>query len=246
MKEFVSWRKLQKLWDLTSAMDLRSKYIVSDEHRFVYFVVQKVACTSIKTALAPLFGIDTARAEALQREARPHFIIHRIFRDSGYQVSRDEFLASPRYDDYFKFAFVRNPWGRLVSCYSDKIVGQTGNVGLVAFPGLRRGMPFDEFVRAVHAVPDGEANSHFRSQHVSLCGPDERIIPDFVGRFENLHEDFARVVREIGTPEIKLPHILRSERGPAYRELYDGDTAALAGERYERDAELFGYAFPTM
>lgn len=104
-------------------------------------------------------------------------------------------------------------------------------------------MPFDEFVRTVHAIPDKEANSHFRSQHVSLLGPDGRLMPDFVGRFENLREDFAQAGGEIGTPEIDLPHILRSERRPDYRELYNGDTAVLAAQRYEKDAELFGYAF---
>lgn len=72
-------------------------------------MVQKVACTSIKMALAPLFGIDTDRAKARQEDANPRFIIHRIFQDSGCQIGRDELLASPRYDDYFKFAFVRNP-----------------------------------------------------------------------------------------------------------------------------------------
>ena len=227
-------------------MDFRSKYIVSDEHRFVYFVVQKVACTSIKTALTPLFGIDTAKADALQREERPRFIIHRIFGDSGYQISKAELLTSPQYDNYFKFAFVRNPWDRLVSCYSDKIVGEkhkSGNIGLVAFPDIYKGMPFDDFVQATHAIPDKEANSHFRSQYVSLCGPDGRVMVDFIGRFENLHEDFAYVSREIGVPEIQLPHILRSERGPDYRAFYDEDTEVLVGERYEKDVELFGYAF---
>ena len=227
-------------------MDFRSKYIVSDEHRFVYFVVQKVACTSIKTTLAPLFGIDTAKADALQREAKPHFIIHRIFRESGYQIDKAELLTSPQYDDYFKFAFVRNPWDRLVSCYSDKIVGKNHkrhDIRPALFPGICKGMPFDEFVRAVHAIPDKEADSHFRSQHVSLCEPDGRIMVDFVGRFENLHEDFAYVSREIGVPEIELPHILRSERGPGYRAFYDEDTEVLVGERYEKDVELFDYTF---
>ena len=103
-------------------------------------------------------------------------------------------------------------------------------------------MTFDGFVRAVHAIPDREANSHFRSQHVSLRDPDGRLIPDFVGRFERLQKDFAHVGREIGAPEIELPHILRSARGPDYREFYAGHTAALTGERYEKDADLFGYA----
>ena len=104
-------------------------------------------------------------------------------------------------------------------------------------------MLFDEFVKAVHAIPDGEANSHFRSQHVSLLGPDGRLLPDFVGHFENLQRDFARVSREIGAPETGLPHILASERTPGYREFYDPETAIFAEERYEKDAELFGYTF---
>lgn len=227
-------------------MDSRSKYIVSEEHRFVYFVVQKVACTSIKTTLAPIFGIDTARAAELQRDSKPRFIIHRIFRDSGHQIGKSELLASPQYDDYFKFTFVRNPWDRLVSCYCDKIMGKNHkrhDIGSAAFPEIRKGMPFDEFVRVVHAIPDKEADSHFRSQHVSLFGPDGRVMVDFVGRFENLREDFAHVSREIGVPEIQLPHILRSEREPGYRTFYDEDTAVLVGERYEKDVELFGYTF---
>ena len=68
-------------------------------------------------------------------------------------------------------------------------------------------------------------------------------MPDFVERFENLSEDFARVSREIGVPEMELPYILRSERGSDYRDLYDADTAHLVGERYAKDAELFGHAF---
>lgn len=225
-------------------MDSRFKYIVSDEHRFVYFVVQKVACTSIKTALAPLF-IDAARAATLRRGKKPRFV-HRIFQDSEYQIGKAKLLASPQYVDYFKFAFVRNPWDRLVSCYCDKIAEKSyrsGHIGLAKFPEIHKGMPFDEFVRAVYAIPDKEANSHFRSQHESLCSPAGRVLADFVGRFENLYEDFAYVCKEIGMPEIELPHILRSERKPTYREFYDEETAVLVGERYDRDIELFGYAF---
>lgn len=227
-------------------MDSRSKYIVSDEHRFIYFVVQKVACTSIKTALAPLFGIDTAKADALQRGARPRFVIHQIFQESGYQIGKAELLSLPQYNDHFKFAFVRNPWDRLVSCYCDKIVGknrENDNIGFSTFPEFRKGMPFGNFVRAVHAIPDKEANSHFRSQYEPLCDPKGQIIVDFIGRFENLHKDFTCVSREIGVPEIELPHILRSERDPNYREFYNEDTTILVRERYERDTELFGYTF---
>ena len=104
-------------------------------------------------------------------------------------------------------------------------------------------MPFAEFVRGVHSVPDGLANPHFRSQYVSFCGPDGRVLADFVGRFENLAEDFARVAKEIGAPGLTLPHILRSEDRGAYRGYYDGALRDLVRERYAEDLALFGYSF---
>lgn len=60
-------------------MRYEAKYIVSDEYQFVYFVLQKAACTSIKTALLPLFDIDPAAHEAKRK-------VHGLFSASGYLI----------------------------------------------------------------------------------------------------------------------------------------------------------------
>jgi hypothetical protein len=87
-----------------------SQYIVSDDHEFVYFILQKVACTSIKTALLPLFDIhpDTQK---VKRKPAARCEAHRLFNGSDYLVDKGDFVAelNSRYRDYFKFAFVRNP-----------------------------------------------------------------------------------------------------------------------------------------
>ena len=226
----------------------RNAYIVSHEHRFVYFIIPKVACSSIKTALLPLFDFDVSEGK-LVREDDITEEVHQLFRASSHEVNQRRFLKGlqkGRYEGYLKFAFVRNPWDRLLSCYLQKIV--SGGKGLRLDYGdvkLRLGMPFAEFVEAVHQLPDEAADPHFRPQHVAVCGPDGEIMADFVGRFENLEEDFARVAQRIGAPHLKLPSLQPSpSRGARpYRDFYDDETAERVGERFHKDVETFGYSF---
>ena len=106
------------------------------------------------------------------------------------------------YHRYFKFAFVRNPWDRLVSCYMSKLViaGPGFNMRPYGDVTLRRDMTFKEFAEAVCRIRDEESDPHFRSQHIVICddGPGKGILADFVGRFENLEEDFGIVAKRLG------------------------------------------------
>lgn len=222
--------------------------IISEKHEFIYFIVEKVACTSIKIALAPLFGINATGVEIPREGQNPRYGIHEIFWNSGHEVSKKKLLEKldGPYSGYFKFAFVRNPWDRLVSCYTDKIVGE-GRRALTSPRGSHfyKGMPFDEFVEVVCATPDNKANIHFRSQHRKLCGPEGELLPDFIGRFENLAEDFAHVATTIGAQDLVLPHLWRSKEreGRPYTEFYDARLKGMVAERYRRDARIFDYSF---
>jgi len=224
-----------------------SKYIVHDGRKFVYFVIQKVACSSVKTALLPLFDLDARRFEKTWRDGSRSVAVHTAFDASGLQVDRQAMLAGD-YREHFKFAFVRNPYDRLVSCYVQKFA-RTNAPGLKASANtdteLYAGMPFAEFVEAVHATPDEKANAHFRSQHTVVCGPGGEPMADFVGRFENLQEDFGTVAKKIGAPELELPHRLKSRHRESrpYTDFYDERLKGLAHKRYEKDIETFGYSF---
>jgi hypothetical protein len=229
---------------------LRVSYIVHDERKFVYMWIQKVACTSVKTALSPLFDLDPTH------DGTRHPMGHGFFNASeDYRITKELLLAGldQKYKDYFKFAFVRNPWDRLVSCYVDKIVRNevppkllrsAGRADVEFYPK----MPFAEFVETVCRIPDRVANPHFRPQHLTVCGPNGKPMADFVGRFENLREDFARVAQEIGAPELELPERNRKfaseERGSRpYHDFYDARLRDMVYRRYEKDVETFGYTF---
>jgi hypothetical protein len=80
---------------------------------------------------------------------------------------------------------------------------------------------------------------HFQKDFVT----DEsgNLIVDFIGRFENLTEDFARVCRRIGI-SAQLPHRNKSGRGD-YRGQYSDRTAQMIADAFRDDIEFFGYDF---
>lgn len=230
----------------------RYNYIVHNEYSFVYLWVHKVACSSVKAALLPLFDLDPTPYEKVRPNGQRHFIVHDVFKNTDYQVSRKHFLDGSEYANHFKFAFTRNPFDRLLSCYRDKIdrpgvpqymLTSAKQSGVTFYPR----MPFAEFVEAVCRVPDRLTDGHFRPQHLTICDREGRVAADYVGRFENLTEDFAQVKKKIGAPELELPE--RNRVNPAktitasYRASYNERLRDLVYERYEKDFDTFGYTF---
>ena len=134
----------------------KTRYIVSDDPAFVYFVIPKVACSSIKTTLLPTFGMEEPPDRA--------YGVHALFNGTPHQIDKAALLDGGAYRDHFSFAFVRNPWDRLVSCWSQKFApGRRGEgVGRRYREGrLRVGMGFEEFAENVCKIPDESANPHF-------------------------------------------------------------------------------------
>jgi hypothetical protein len=229
----------------------RNNYIAHDGRRFVYLWIHKVACSSIKDALLPLFDLDPKPFTRTLRDGTRHVVIHDMFRRSDYQIQRRRFLDGLHdyYAEHFKFAFVRNPFDRLVSCYRDKIDRQNvpgyilksaQSIGEEFYPR----MPFPEFARIVCRVPNRWADGHFRPQHMTVCGRGGNVIADFVGRFENLAEDFEHVKERIGAPELSLPERNRkAPQDPSYRDHYDDALRELVAKRYRRDLKTFDYSF---
>lgn len=160
-------------------------------YRAVYVEVPKVACSSIKIALAGLLGVDLEAAGG-----NPHA--------AAFPEPPGPAGGSSAYPGLFSFAFVRNPWDRLVSCYRDKIQGEARDFTAFApergvaycvarFESLQAGMSFERFVDAIAEIPDTEADAHFRSQHTFVTNRAGDIAIDFVGRFESLARDFDAV-----------------------------------------------------
>jgi chondroitin 4-sulfotransferase 11 len=194
--------------------------VISDRHRCIFVHIQKTGGASIEALLRQ--SDDTAS----RHPARRHLYARAI-----------RPLAGPeRWGRYFKFAFVRNPWDRLVSWYHMCVQVPTPNAFSVY---VREHAPtFDAFLtRAASGL--GERTTHNQLDYIS--DEDGRPMLDFVGRYETLEQDFGRI-REVLGLTVELPHVNRSQHRH-YREYYSDTSRRIVAERFARDIAHFGYEF---
>jgi len=143
------------------------------------------------------------------------------------------------WNEYFKFAIVRNPWDRLVSCWKNKIeVPIVYNYYYEALGVSHpKSLSFADFIRRLNAGAL-YTDRHWTPLH-SLIKLDS---VDFIGRFENLQEDFDIVCDKIGISQQQLPHKNKTKHRH-YTEYYDDETRQIVADKYAKDIEYFGYEF---
>ena len=78
-----------------------------------------------------------------------------------------------------------------------------------------------------------------------------QIDVDYIMRFENLEEDFNKLLEKVGIKDkIELPHINPMPRNvdsdiksSSYKSYYDDDTKKIIEVYFKSDIEEFGYEF---
>lgn len=132
---------------------------------------------------------------------------------------------------HFLFTFTRNPHDRLVSAYTYLRKGGRNKNDLAKGKTL----PAD-FKTFVMDHLKGDLNWwHFRPMTFYVNGD-----VDFIGRFENLNEDFNYVCDQCSMPACELPH-LNNTKHHHYMDYYDDETFSCVKEIYQKDFETFGY-----
>lgn len=162
-------------------------------------------------------------------------------------------LAKPQYQNYFSFAFVRNPWERLVSEYLHKKIDKK--------------MSLKEFV--LSAWPETklfcDKYRHVMPQADYLFDDNGHQLVDFIGRFEHLQKDFSYVCQQLVIEDSSLPHknssysfrrlwtrrfrhLFRINKriNKHYSEYYDEELKQIVAKLYAKDIALFGYEFETV
>ena len=102
---------------------------------------------------------------------------------------------------------------------------------------------FDAFVE--HEIFTGKEFVARYTQFAYLTDEAGNLLVDFVGKYENLAQDFYEVVGTIGVPLMILPkrNITKDKVHDSYREYYSPVSRHLVERKYKRDLEYFGYEF---
>jgi hypothetical protein len=200
---------------------------VSHENKFVFVHIPKAGGSSIEKAFG-IYGIDNkglndkVDRNIMFGKDSQHYPYGKILTESDRDLS-----------SYFSFAFVRNPWSKIVSeffwrrCWDKRIK----DLSLKQF--ARRVCEFD--------LRNPRVCYHFLEQFTFIYNED-RLMVDFVGKFENLQQDLDLACELAGITKRQLPHTNKSNH-EHYSQYYDDETRSIVAEKYAKDIEYFNYKF---
>ena len=167
--------------------------------------------------------------------------------------------AKPYLDDwadYYKFAFVRNPWARLVSWYAMMSRNQA------QFPWHKRltmrnrrrsrmhnyveqnSNSFEEFIyNCTDVIEDRDGKKSFAyNQADYIADSSGKLLVDFVGRNERFAQDAEKICQTLGLESVSVPHHNKSPH-KHYSQYYSDSTRDVVAQRFAKDIEMFDYHF---
>jgi len=215
--------------------------LLSHRFRFLFVHIAKTGGTSIRAALKPYIWRDPW--------FMPMFFLSRLSHLSGHKlccklprhakaICAYEILPREFYDSLFKFVFVRNPWDLQVSSYHHlKRERPYLLEGKADFASFLRYKLDPHRPRQYHLDIASEVQSHY------ILNMKGEVIVDFIGRYENLAEDFAFVCQKVNLPHLKLPEKRKAKTRQDYRQYYTDDLAELVAKHYVEDIVRFAYHF---
>lgn len=227
--------------------------IVSHRHKFIFVKTSKTAGTSIEIALSeycgpgdiitPIAPKDEQIRRAMGfRGPQNTFVPYSRYRwrdwiyaaGAGNRIEffnhlpatiAKQWIGSEIWEEYFVFAFERNPFDKAVSRYywstRDSEVRP----------------PIQEYLRQEN--PRKVSNWH-------LYTIEDEVAVDFVGRYEALTEDLSTVWCRLGLPgNPSLPRAKGGHRvdNRPYQAVLDDSSRRLIGHICKREIERFGYSY---
>jgi len=197
--------------------------LISDSHKFVFHHVPKTGGTSITAALAPYSNLWKG---TLPGDEKYGWQVQ--FHQVGLHLPVREVIDSvkdfPR--EHFSFAFVRNPFEVVVSAWDSE-----------------KYKDFDTYVE--HEIFTGLQICARRTQFEYLTDEDGSLLVDFVGRYENIYEDFYKVIEAIEVPLMFLPkrNMSKEKKSQDYKKYFTPLSRKTVERKFKKDLEFFGYEF---
>ena len=170
----------------------------------------------------------TSVINAVGQEFKLHLPVTEIIR----RVGEDDFNNS------FTFSFVRNPWDKVYSHYKYNV--KTNQHLMKTNP-----IDFNIWVKKCFGNEKDYFYYHrqiqFTDQLTWLKNHKGKIAVDFIGKFENISEDFIIIQKNLKLKE-GLPHLNKTQK-ISYREQYNQESCDIIAKAFKADIDYFNYSF---
>jgi hypothetical protein len=205
--------------------------LISKRYRFIFIHIYKNAGTSITTALLP-FAVDgwQRKLNRILKRLGVTSFDPQPFPNHARASELISALGKETFDSYFSFAVVRNPWDWQVSLYNYMLKNEQHHQHDLA----RSFHNFEEYL-------EWRCTEEVRYQKDFVFSEEDEQIVDFIGRYENLTQDFQYICSRIGI-STNLPRLNVSNTKP-YQTYYNERTIELVRQTFEPDIHLFDYEF---
>ena len=218
---------------------------ISLKHQFVFLSYPKTACTSVGVFLDEYADIFPVKA-TLTNEEQP-FYKHMSAKKMKIVFEKNAW----KWDEFYRFCVVRNPFDRMVSAYHyrkelmTRPVTTRGKIfNLVWWLRNKLGpeLTFEKFLR------------NYNPRKISyvplldfIADDSKNILVDRIIRFENLRAELERVIIDMGidsSPDMsKLPNLNTTRSREHYRNYYNTRTRKFIENHYAFELKQFDYHY---
>jgi hypothetical protein len=201
---------LTRIGSIKPLHDFYSLTFISLRNQYVYVAVGKAANSTVKHVLFTLEyeGTRFTTRSVHDRQSAPLV--------SPFQLPPqllNDALLSP---SYFRFAIVRHPYTRLLSCYLDRIQRKAGGAykQIVRQMNINEGDPisFPDFIYLICSQTPYQQNAHWRLQKAELLM--DVVTYDFIGKQEQFASDMLTIWSKIA-PRLPAPDFVGTNKSPS-------------------------------
>ena len=154
-----------------------------------------------------------------------------------YSIKHYEKIYHPKtFNKYFKFTFIRHPFGRLFSAYNFLKQGGFDEFDRIwAEENILQFRCYEHFVKEWVSIENIYKKEHFTPQFEYLILKDGNLGVNFIGRVENIENDFEFICKKLGI-NAKLEHLNKYQKIESY--YIDKEMERIIRTVYEKDFYL--------
>ena len=207
--------------------------IINPKRKYVFICVPKTGSTTLSKHL---HKVDNLGVRKSWLKEQWHWPMRDIIRDFSKEF--------PLMDQYFKFAYHRNPWDRMISSWIE-FTTDTGHLMTWSQNLKDQFSTFEDFVLNFE---ESEWRKHINFQPTSFYTHTikGKCIVDYIAKYDNWHNETKYIFEKIGLriKDMEQKRYRKTDRHIDYRKYYNNDKMIEVVKRYfAKDIDIFGDQF---